>query len=95
LSFNHASNAGGSTQQQQKDLRKVSLVPPTDDQFDMFMWGLSPTTVHEVAGSALGFFEYQKRQEAAFFTHQHTQLTERFQKANHSANLSKELQDTV
>ena len=35
----------------------------------MMLWGMSPTVISEVAQSAMGFWEYQKRQEINYLAH--------------------------
>jgi hypothetical protein len=52
----------------QSELRSVFL-NPNATELQMLLWGMSPSSITEIAQSAVGFFEYQKRQEINYLQH--------------------------
>jgi hypothetical protein len=52
----------------ESEIRKVNLEPNLQN-LHMEFWGLPPTMIIEIAASALGFWEYQKKQELAWNNH--------------------------
>lgn len=54
------------TLNRQAELRQIQF----EADLTMELWGLSPTTIMEVAAAAIGFWEYQRDQEVAWQNHQ-------------------------
>ena len=57
----------------------------------MLLWGKSPAAILDVAGQALAFWDYQKRQIESFLQHQHTQLSEKYQAEKSNSQSSSQL----